>query len=271
MIADLSGRTALVTGGAKGNGRGIALVLAEQGADVAIGDIDTGVGSQVAEEIKAMGRNARVLNFDVTNQESVEKGVNEVVKAWGHLDILVNNAGVANAPGPVSGMDTEKDWDVTYDINVKGVVHCTKAVMDHFMERRYGKIVNIASIAGRAPRPTSAHYAASKAAVISYTKSMAAKLAPFNVNVNGIGPGRVWTPFHQNVMLMRQRNGDPSLQGKTLDDMHEMFVQSLKDVTPLGREQTPEDVGKLAAFLASEDARNITGQTIPLDGGMIML
>ncbi|MDP2952607.1 MAG: SDR family oxidoreductase, partial [Chloroflexota bacterium] len=187
----------------------------------------------------------------------------------GHLDILINNAGLANAPGAMDAKeDREEDWDVTFDINVKGTVHCTKAVERHFMERKYGKIINISSVAGRLPRPTSPHYASSKAAVISYTRSIAAKLAPYNVNVNAIGPGRVWTPFHEDMLRERQRRGAANLQGRNL---HEVFVESLKDVTPLGREQTPEDVAKLAAFLVSEDARNITGQCIPLDGGMAMV
>jgi NAD(P)-dependent dehydrogenase (short-subunit alcohol dehydrogenase family) len=268
MIADLSGKTALVTGGSQGIGRAISLVLAEQGADVAIGDINAKNASRVAKEVEALGRKALALNLDVTSQQSANGAVADILAAWGRLDILINNAGVANAPGPRSEDDSEADWDVTFDINVKGVMHCTKAVARHFMERRYGKIVNMASIAGRAPRPTSPHYAASKAAVISYTRSMAARFAPYNVNVNGIGPGRVWTPFHQAMMEERQRRGDPALVGR---DLHEVFAEGLKDVTPLGREQTPEDVGKLAAFLSSDDARNITGQTIPLDGGMIMV
>ena len=268
MIADLSGRTALVTGGGQGIGRAHCLVLAQQGADVAVGDINVENASRVAQEVEALGRKAMAILLDVTSQESANKAVAEVIAAWGHLDILINNAGVANAPGPVEGEDREEDWDVTFNVNVKGIVHCTKAVMPHFIERRYGKIINMASIAGRAPRPQSPHYACSKAAVISYTRSMAAKLAPYNVNVNGIGPGRVWTPFHEVRLLERKRKGDPALANK---DPHDLFVESLSAVTPLGREQTPEDVAKLAAFLASEDARNITGQSIPLDGGMVMV
>lgn len=268
MIADLSGRTALVTGGGQGIGRAIALALAEQGADVAIGDVNLETASKVAKEVEALGRRALSLHLDVTSQGSADKAVSDILSAWEHLDILVNNAGVANAPDGAGGEDREEDWDVTFQVNVKGVAHCTKAVMQHFMERRYGKIVSIASVAGRAPRPTSPHYACSKAAVISYTRSMAARLAPYNVNVNGIAPGRVWTPFHENRLLERKRKGDPALADK---EPYDVFVENLRDVTPLGREQTPEDVAKLAAFLVSEDARNITGQTIPLDGGMVML
>ena len=268
MLVDLSGRTVLVTGGGRGMGRAHCLIQAEQGADVAVGDINVESATKVAHEVEELGRKALALYLDVTSQEIAKKVVAEILTAWGHLDILINNAGVANAPNPVGGEDREEDWDMTFNINVKGVMHCTKAVMPHFMERKYGKIINIASIAGRAPRPTSAHYACSKAAVIHYTRSMAARLASYNVNVNGIGPGRVWTPFHENMLRELQERGDPRLANR---DLHQVFVESLKDVTPLGREQTPEDVAKLAAFLVSEDARNITGQCIPLDGGMFMV
>lgn len=269
MLADLSGRVALVTGGGQGIGRAICLALADQGADVAIGDIKLETAGRVAREIQAKGRNALAVRLDVTSQDSANAAVAEVIRAWGHLDILVNNAGVSSAPGVATAKeDREEDWDVCFNVNVKGVMHCCKAVMPHFMERRYGKIINLASVAGRGPRPGSPHYAASKAAVISYTKGLAAKLAPYNVNVNGICPGRVWTAFHEELMKERQRLGDPALQGK---DLHQVFIESLKSVTPLGREQTPEDIGKLAAFLASEDARNITGQSIQVDGGMEMV
>jgi NAD(P)-dependent dehydrogenase (short-subunit alcohol dehydrogenase family) len=268
MIADLTGKTALVTGGGQGIGRGISLILAAQGADVAIGDVNVENASNVSQEVTALNTRGMALRLDVTSQASANEAVSRIIEEWGHLDILVNNAGVDGAPGMGDGDEREEDWDVTFNINVKGVVHCANAVEPHFTQRRYGKVINIASVAGRAPRPTGSHYAASKAAVISYTRSLAARWAPHDVNVNGIAPGRVWTPFHQGKMAVRQRRGDPALASR---EPHDVFVEDLKDVTPLGRGQTPEDIGKLAAFLASDDAGNITGQTIGLDGGMVMV
>ena len=275
MIADLTGRTALVTGGGQGIGRGICLVLAEQGADVAVADIVLENGKKVAREVEAKGRKAMALLLDVTSQESANKAVQSVIAAWGHLDILVNNAGIGRAPGFVDE-DREVDWEMILDINVKGVMHCVKAVSPHFKERKYGKIINIASGAGRGPLirggtnpgTGSSPYGASKAAVINYTKYLAAGLGPYNINVNAICPGFVWTFFHEERYTDMKKRQAPALSGK---EPYQAFVDSIKGYVPLGREQTPEDIGKMAAFLASEDAKNISGQSMHVDGGARMM
>ncbi len=268
MLADLAGRTALVTGGGQGIGRGIALTLARQGADVAIADIDDESAAKVAVEAKALGRKSFAVHMDVTDRAMVDKGVADVISEFGHLDILVNNAGVLGAPGATHTRQRDEDWDFTWKVNVKGLMWVTEAAIPHFKTRQYGKIVNIASVAGRLTLYSTAHYGTAKAAVIQYTKACAAEWAPHNVNVNAICPGRLWTGMWQNAVDNRVKQGDPSVMGKT---GLQVFQEGVEKAMPLGRGQTPEDMGALTAFLASEDAKNITGQSIQVDGGQVMV
>ena len=268
MLADLSGRTALVTGGSQGIGRGIVLKMAEQGADVAIADINDEGAAKVVEEVKALGRKSFAVHMDVTDKATVEKGVADVIAGFGHLDILVNNAGVSGAPGSTGTTWRDEDWDFTWKVNVKGLMWVTEAVVPHFKERRYGKIVNIASVAGRIARYPTSYYGTTKTAVIQYTKACAAEWAPDNINVNGVCPGRLWTQFWQDWIGNRIEQGDPTIKGKTAQ---EVFDEAAKASVPLGRAQTPEDMGAMTAFLVSEDARNITGQSIQVDGGIVMV
>ncbi len=264
MIADLTGKTALVTGAGMGIGEGIALTLACQGADVALTDLEAEGPARVAARIH--DSKTMALKLDVTSQESVDTAVARVLEEWGRLDILVNNAGVSSAPGGQPSSSREVDWDVTFSINVKGVLRCCDAVVSHMKERRYGKIVNMASMAGHAPRLMGGAYAASKAAVLRYTKGLAAELASFNINVNAVCPGAVWTHFQQESVKARQ-DVDQELLKR---DPHSAFVQVYAKIFPLGRPQTVEDVGKAVAFLVSDDACNITGQCLHVDGGAII-
>jgi NAD(P)-dependent dehydrogenase (short-subunit alcohol dehydrogenase family) len=264
MLGDLTGKTALVTGAGSGIGRGIAIMLAAQNASVAVTDVNEERASSVAGEIG--GDRTLLLALDVTDPVSAQRAVQQVVSERGALDILVNNAGVLSAPGRLSDQDNEEDWDVTFAVNVKGVVHCCDAAVPHMRERSYGKIINIASQAGHAARRTTGAYAASKAAVLRYTKGLAVALAPHNINVNAICPGAVWTRFQERNVLLRQRQ-DPSLAQV---DPEKLFHEHYESMIPLGRPQTAEDIGKMAAFLASEDARNVTGQCIHVDGGVIL-
>ena len=279
MLADLSGRTALVTGGGQGIGRGIVLKLAEQGADIAIADINDEGAVAVADEVKAFDRKAMAVHMDVTNNASVDRCIKDVIDEFGHLDILVNNAGVGRLPGHDGsglGDDWETNWNAVMDINVQGIMRCTKAALGHFMERKYGKIVNTASGAGRGPiwwgppkglALMSSPYGPSKAAVINYTQYVAASVAEYNINVNAICPGQVWTAFHEPSITALKRQ-DKSLAEK---DSHELFAENALDLIPLGREQTPEEIGNLVAFLVSDDAGSITGQSIHIDGGQRMI
>ena len=280
MLGDLADTTALVTGGGQGVGRAIALTLAQQGADVALGDIDKGTASNVAVEIEAMGRRAIALEMDVTSTDSVDKARGRILEGWGHLDILVNNAAVVGAPGWMQAdEDRQEDWKVVLDVNTKGVVNCCKAVMGHMIERRYGKIINISSGGARPPASrgvsesaaaleiTLIPYCASKAAVIRYTQSLASILAQHNINVNAVAPGTMNTEMGLTLTKLQQRK-DPSLAGI---DPEEIRRQRSAQNTLFGRELLPEDVAKAVAFLASDDARNITGQAIHVDGGAVMV
>ena len=278
MIADLTGKNALVTGGGQGIGRGIALKLAEQGADVAIADINNEGATDVVSEIKTTGRKSFSVNLDVTDFDSVSSAVASVIKEFGHLDILINNAGIGRVEGKAGGgldEDWEENWNTVMDINVQGVMRCTKAVVGHFIERKYGKIINTASGAGRGPiwwgPPSGAPgyanaYGPSKAAVINYTQYCAATLGPHNINVNAICPGRVWTKFHDVAISERMRS-DASLAGANPQDV---FNEDVTNLIPLARSQTPEEIGILVAFLVSDDASSITGQSIHIDGGQRM-
>ncbi len=263
MLGDLTGKTALVTGAGSGIGRGIALMLAAQNASVAVTDVDEARASEVADEISGT---TMARQLDVTDAAAAQRLTESIISTWGALDILVNNAGVGAAPNRTLGADREEDWDVTFAINVKGTVHCCDAAIPHMRERRSGKIITIASMAGHAGRRSTGAYAASKAAVLRYSKGLAATLAPDNINVNVICPGAVWTRFQEAGALARQRR-DPSLAGQDPERIfHDQYLPNI----PLGRAQTPEDIGKMAAFLASEDARNVTGECIHVDGGVIL-
>ena len=262
-------------------GRAIALALAEAGADVALADINTAGAGEVAMELEAGGGNALALNMDVTSVDSVQSAVKRVIDHWGHVDILINNAGVVGAPGWIEAAeDRHEDWDVVMSVNLKGVVNCCKAVIPHMIERRYGKIITIASTAAR-PGGAGAGgvpefsaqsermlipYAVTKAAVIRYTQSLASALAGNNINVNGVAPGPMLTPMGLDITRRRQR-GAPELMAREPEDVRS---HDIAQATLFKRPLEPSDIGKMIAFLVSEDARNITGQVIPVDGGVRM-
>ncbi len=263
----LTGQVAVVTGGASGIGRGICMVLAEGGADIAVADMDPPGAEAAASEVGAKGRESMASIVDVTDPASIDRMVADVIARFGKIDILVNNAGVGGAPGWYEHQGSRiEDWDYTFQVNVRGVALAAEAVASHMMERRSGKIINIASIAGRQGGAGFAHYSTSKAGVISLTQGLALRLAPYNINVNAICPGLLWTPLWERL-AERNRSGDPSLAGLS---PRQVFEHRVEASIPLKREQTPEDIGRLAAFLASEDSRNITGQAINVDGGARM-
>ena len=261
---DVTGKAALVTGGGRGIGRGIALVLAENGADIAVADINLDDAQSVAQEVAGLGRESMAVHVDVTEQDSVERMVSQFIEQFGRIDILVNNAGVIAAAGWENrSTPTEEDWDLTFEINVKGIARMTEAVAPHMKERRYGKIINIASVSGRTGSLTSMPYSASKAAAINMTQTAALELAPFDINVNAICPGILRTEMWNRIST--RWSLDPARsEGQT---PNEIIDRTVKERTPLGRSQDPEDVGNLAAFLASDKARNITGQAVNVSGG----
>ncbi len=262
----LAGKTAIVTGGAQGIGRGIALCLAKEGADVAIADLKLDEATGVADEIRALGRKAIVVKTDVTRQSEFEALFDAVRRELGQIDILVNNAGSASRPGNPFTNNLEADWDLVWKVNVKSIFFACKAIAPYFIERKAGKIINIASIAGPMNSPNMPPYSVSKMGVVTLTKIVAKDLAPHNVNVNAICPGILWTAFWQETAERLIQAGG-ALAGMKPREVFESRVNAL---IPLKREQTPEDIGCAVVFLASEESRNITGQALHVDGGTVM-
>ncbi len=259
-MIDLSNKNALVTGAASGIGKGISKVLAEQGANVVLSDIDADGARLASEEISRSGGKSQSAQLDVTNRASAQSVVLDLLNQLGQIDIVVNNAGVGGADGWWERkVPSEDDWDTVLAINLRGVVNVSQAVEDSMKERRQGKIINIASIASRQGGPSIPHYNASKAGVVSWTQSHALQLAPYQINVNAICPGLLWTPLFEH--------DNQALEGLT---GRERFEKVIELGIPMQKEQTPEDIGKLTAFLASDDAHNITGQAINVDGGRRM-
>lgn len=276
MLGNLKGRVAFVTGASRGIGRSICLVMAEQGADIVLADVATEGALKVAKDIERLGHKALVVQVDVAKRDSVVAAVSKALDAFGHIDILVNNASVVYAPGRITmedGTDTDEDWHFVLAVNLLGPVYCCEAILPHMKERQYGKIINIGSVAAHASRPPHASglgipnaYPVSKAALLRYTKALVHQVSEFNINVNAICPSMVWTPTPQQQIEEMIRNR-PELANR---DPHDVYVETRRAEVPLRREQAPEDIAKMAAFLASEDARNVTGQCIHVDGGMIL-
>ncbi len=265
---EFTGKVAMVTGAASGISRGIALALAKEGADIAAVDVNVPGAEAAAKELAATGRKAKAFAMDATKLSSIDACVQQVVSAFGKIDILVNGAGIVGAPGwQQREIPTEQDWDLTWQVNVKGLVFVSRAVAEQMKPRKQGKIVNLASVAGRIGRPPHPHYSTSKASVINWTQAHAGLLAPFNINVNAICPGVLWTPMWE-ILANRLINTEPATyQGKS---PRQVFEEIVKQRIPLGREQTPEDIANLTVFLCSEKAKNITGQAINVDGGWFM-
>jgi meso-butanediol dehydrogenase/(S,S)-butanediol dehydrogenase/diacetyl reductase len=262
----LRGKIAIVTGGGSGIGRGIALALAREGADIAIPDIQVTNAEKVAEEIKALGRRAVSMRTDVTSEADAEAMVARTREAFGHVDILVNNAGMAGPPGMPFTNNTGEDWDRTFAVNTKSVFLTSKAIAPHLIERRAGRIINIASIAGPISALTMPPYSVAKMGVITFTRIAAKELAPYGITVNAICPGVLWTDFWQKLAAHIAAT-NPAFAGMT---PRQVFDKRISDLVPMKREQTPEDIGWAAVFLASDEARNITGQALNVDGGVVM-
>ncbi|MBR3119415.1 3-oxoacyl-[acyl-carrier-protein] reductase [Oceanobacillus profundus] len=245
----LKGKNALVTGASRGIGRAIALELARQGANVAINYAGSEQKAQaVVEEVERLGVKAFKIQADVADETSVKAMVKEVVTQFGSLDILVNNAGVTR--DNLLMRMKEEEFDQVINTNLKGVFICTKAVTRQMMKQRAGRIINVASIVGVSGNPGQANYVAAKAGVIGLTKTSAKELATRNILVNAVAPGFIATDM--------------------TDELNEEQKAAILGVIPLEKLGSPEDVAKVVRFLASDDANYITGQTIHIDGGMVM-
>ena len=262
----LAGKVAVVTGGGSGIGRGIVLALAREGADIAIPDIQVMNAEKVAEEVKALGRKCLPMRTDVTSAADVKTMYDRTREALGRVDIVVNNAGMAAPPGMPFTNNTEEDWDRAFAVNTKSVFLSCKAIAPYFIEKKAGRIINIASIAGPLAAITMPPYSVAKQGVITFTRVIAKELAPHGITANAICPGVLWTEFWQKLAA-HIASTNPAFAGMT---PRQVFEKRIGDIIPMKCEQTPEDIGWAAVFLASDEARYITGQALNVDGGCVM-
>ena len=245
----LEGRTAIVTGGARGIGKAIAETLAARGANIAVVDLRMELAEETAGEIAAkLGVKAIALEADVSNQESVKAMVKSAVEKFGKIDILVNNAGITR-DGLVMRMK-EEDWDMVLNINLKGAFNCAQALARPMMKARYGRIINISSVSGVTGQAGQANYSSSKAGMIGLTKALAKELGSRNVTVNAVAPGFIETVLTHDLP----------------DEIRDISMK----LTPMGRFGVPQDIANAVAFLAAEESSFITGVTLQVDGGMVM-
>ena len=243
----LENKIALVTGAARGIGQAIALQLANDGADLALCDVKVEWLEETANKVKALGRRVETYAMNVADGAAVGEAVTKVVADFGRVDVLVNNAGITRDTLLIRM--SEEDWDAVLDINLKGAFLVTKAVVKYMMKQRSGSIVNIASVVGIMGNAGQANYTASKAGLIALTKTTAKELGSRNVRVNAVAPGFIRTAM--------------------TDKLSEQAKEAMLRMVPLGRPGEPEDVAKAVAFLASDNAAYVNGQTLAVCGGMV--
>jgi 3-oxoacyl-[acyl-carrier protein] reductase len=244
----LAGRVALVTGASRGIGRAIALALAEEGADVAFAARNGGLAEEAAAEARGLGVKTLGLSLDVGDAASVDEGAGRIETELGKVSILVNNAGITR--DQLLLRMKEEDWREVLRVNLDGVFHCTKTFSRDMLRARWGRIINISSVVGIMGNAGQANYAASKAGILGFTRSVARELAGRNVTVNAVVPGYIETAMTGDLPADRK--------------------EALLAAVPMGRMGTPEDVARLVVFLAGEESGYITGQAIQVDGGMVM-
>ena len=245
----LTGKTAIVTGGSRGIGRAVSLLLAREGANVAIVYAgNTAAAEETKQQAEALGAAAAVFQCDVADEQAVADMVKAVKTQFGSVDILVNNAGITR-DGLLMRMK-EADWQAVLDTNLTGVYHCTKAVSKLMMKQRQGAVINLSSVVGETGNAGQANYAAAKAGIIGFTKAVAKELASRNIRVNAVAPGYVETDMTAGLP----------------DSAKEDMLRSI----PLGRPATADDVAQAVLFLASDQAKYITGQVLNVDGGIVM-
>jgi 3-oxoacyl-(acyl-carrier-protein) reductase len=244
----LDGQVALVTGAGRGLGRAISLALAHAGADVALGLRDASTAEDLAEELEAMGRRSLRLQMDVTDLDQVAHAVDDAVAGLGHLDILVNNAGI-NSDKTFVKMD-HASWRKVLGINLDGVFNCTKVFIDQMLKQNYGRVVNITSVIGQIGNFGQANYAASKAGVAAFTKSLAKELAGKGVTVNAVAPGFIETEM--------------------IEGIPEKVREKLLSQIPLRRFGTAGEVARSVVYIVSADGDYITGAELSINGGLLM-
>ena len=244
----LKDKVALITGGARGIGKAIALAYAKEGADIVVADVNLEEAEKTAKEIELLGRKALALTMDVTDYTKVEEVVNKILDKFAKIDILVNNAGITK--DNLLLRMSQLEWDAVLNVNLKGTFNCIRAVSRVMIKQRSGRIVSIASIIGLIGNPGQANYSASKAGIIALTKTAAKELASRNINVNAVAPGFIQT----------------DMTAKLSEELKQKMLSNI----PLNKLGSADDVAAVCLFLASEDSSYITGQTIVVDGGMVM-
>ncbi len=255
----LKGQVAVITGAGRGIGRGIAERLAAEGTELALIDVDYDAAAVIASQIKTKARRAIALKADVSNQQEVIAALQEANARLGTLDILINNAGIYTS-SPLLEV-TPEEWQRTIAVNLTGVFFCSQAIVPYLMRKKYGRIINISSTGGKIGWPRNHAYCASKAGVIGLTRVLALDLASYNITVNAICPGNTNTDMLKAVdeNICQTEGLEPGT-----------FLKEQLRHIPMGRYAEPADIAALVAFLASQDARHITGQAINVDGGTVM-
>jgi len=252
MSENLKGKVAIITGARRGIGKVIALKLAKEGARVVVTDISQEDCQEVVKEIEKSGREGVAVKLDVTNEEEIKKVVKVAKEKFGRIDILVNNAGIGTTCDLLK--ITKKDWEKMLAIDLGGVFLCTKEVLETMIAGKWGRIINISSIASFLYWPKLTHYSAAKAGILGFTKNVAGEIGKHGITVNAICPGAIETAMLDQVL-------------KDLGMTREQVIQH----TPIGRIGRPEDIANLVSFLASDEASFITGQAISADGGFTLL
>jgi 3-oxoacyl-[acyl-carrier protein] reductase len=257
MDLGLKDKVALVTGAGSqiGFGKAIALTLAKEGCNIIVNDVDLEGAEKTSAEVRALGRRAIAIKANIASSSEVNEMVNMALAEFGRIDILVNNAGVGRGGGPLVETN-ESDWDTLINTNLKGPMNCSKAVLPQMLLRRSGKIINIASGVGKSGQANNSVYAATKAGVIGFTKSLAAEVAPMGINVNCVAPGLSTTNF------IRDSDG-------LIRDID--MLERVRVTIPLGRTTEPQDIANMVTYLASDVASDIVGQPFSVEGGRFMM
>jgi len=254
----LADRVAVITGGATGMGRAMAVKFAEEGCLIAISDISEDTGQKTADEISEAGGQAIFVKCDVTRSGQVQDMVDAAIDKFGKIDILVNNAGALGTLWSLEEV-TEEDWDRVLDLNLKSVFLCSKTVVPHMKKNNFGRIINISSLGAVSPPRPVVHYHAAKAGVLSLTQNLALELVRFNIRVNAIAPGPIQTEYYE-----------PRLKNMN-DEQREAYFATKGKTAPMQRMGRPEEIAAVALFLVTEASSYITGETINVGGGLPLM
>lgn len=265
---DFKGKVVVITGASTGIGKGTALAFAKAGADVCVCDFNDVEGAKTVEECKALGAKAAFYKVDVRSDEMIIAAKDAILEEFGTVDILFSNAGVSSkVMGPPLDSIPDSDWETTFEINTLGMIRVSRVFIPIMKEKRSGKIIFTSSIAMNQPMPATMPYGMSKIATSHFAQGLAQEMGPYNVNVNVICPGYVYTNIYADgtALKFKEKFGGPLAQFET----GEQIIYALASQSALGRPQAPEDIANAVMFLASDEAKEITGQIVNVDSGII--